>query len=430
MGLSRNKFIRVLFLSVIITLPFDSFPLPINSVYKPLSIIPILITFFYSLKINGFKLFIKPFLVLFLLLLLLTSFLNSFLIDIYSGFNLFIIEIIILVITVGSFNFFIGYLSPTNFKKILNQGVEIVINLFIIIGSLQLMGRFIDPGGLIEKLNSIFLYRSDLSRIQFLSGEPSYGVRMVILFLTLKYYVNNKFHFNLKTLWLLILVLFSGSTFGLYYIVIFMTLLLIINYKYSNKIIINTCLIGVFFFAFYHIIPLTQNFISDYAKSKIDSAFSIINHFTMDNLVAIAQIDGSIFLRIFNPIIGLKMFLDNFFIGVGGENFTYHYLDYIIKDYPFALQYDAVESVYYENTRITPKSMIGKLLSEFGALGLIILIFLIKICLNVKDKFIIPLSAYVMSVLVNYDSYIYFPLILAICLIYYQNSKTFFFIDQ
>ena len=426
MRLSRNKFIRVLFLSTIITLPFDSFPLPINSVYKPLSIIPILITFFYSLKINGFKLFVKPFLILFLFALLLTSFINSFLIDIYSGFNLFTIEIIILVITVASFNFFIDYLPPTNVKKILNQGVEIVINLFIIIGSLQLMGRFIDPGGLIEKLNSIFLYRYDLSRIQFLSGEPSYGVRVVILFLTLKYYVNNKFHFDLKTLWLLILVMLSGSTFGLFYIVIFMILLLIINYKHSNKIIINTCLIGVFFFALYNFVPLLQNFVSDYAKAKIDLAISIINEFSIDNLVAIGQIDGSIFLRSFNPIIGLKMFLDNFFIGVGGENFTYHYLDYIIKDYPFALGYDAVESVYYENARITPKSMISKLLSEFGVLGLIILIFLIKICLNPKDKFIIPLSAYVMSVLVNYDGYIYFPLIFAICLIYYQSSKKYF----
>lgn len=424
MLLGKNNLTSVLLLFTIITLPFDSFPLPINSVYKPLSILPITVTFFYSLKVFKFKLFVKPLFIFFLVAIILTSLFNSFLIDDFSGFFKFFIEIIILLMAITSINFFFINLNNDQFKRILNRGVELVINLFVVVGTLQLISRYIDPYGIIEKIHDLFIYRHDLSRIQFFSGEPSMGIRMVVLFLSLRYYINKKFLFDLKTSWLLVLILISGSTFGLIYVFMFTTIFLLIKNIKSKKLIIN-----VFFIVFTLIIlneslPLIKNFIPEYSKNKVDSLISVVNDFSIDNLLAIAQIDGSIFLRVFNPIIGFKIFLDNYILGVGGENFSFYYIDVISNDYPFALKHDTVASVYNGEIKITPKSLLTKLLSELGILGLFFLVFLARLCLKVKTYFLLPLSAYILTTLINYDSYIYYPLIFAICLLYFFVSHT------
>jgi hypothetical protein len=428
MNIDKDYLTKYLFKCFILFLPFDSFPLPfLDSVYRPLSILPVLFIFLLHIKnfIPSKKINLYTFIAL--ISVILISIYNSFFLNIYDGLFKFLFELLILYITYQSLIICYLNIKSEDFNLIIKQSIKIVIKLFIIIGLLQLTSRFYSSFNLLTNLiNSLFLYRSDITRIQFFSGEPAMGFRMVILFISLSIFINKGLNLSrINFVIITLLLLLSGSTFGILYLLLyFFTIIFIffiynklsifLFFKYLLFIFLSIILFNIFLF---DLLPY-------YTQNKINISFNIIKSLSFDKLLFYSKIDGSLFLRIFNPIIGYKIFLDNWIIGIGGENYQYYYLNYIIKYYNYALSYNSVLDVFITKNSITPKSLIIKLLCEFGLFGFFICLYLFRKVLffSRKSIFIYPLASYFLVTTINYDSYIYMPLIFSFFILNYHNK--------
>jgi hypothetical protein len=428
MYLNKDYLTKFFFKCFIIFLPFDSFPIPfLNTVYRPLSILSVLSIFLLHLKyfIPSRKINIFLFTVLFFIFFI--SIFNSFYLNIYDGLFKFLFELFILYITYKSLIICYFNIKRDDFNLIIKQSIDIVIKLFLIIGILQLLSRFFSTFNYITSLiNSFILYRSDISRIQFYSGEPAMGFRMVILFLSLNIFINKGLSISkINILLISLLLLLSGSTFGIFYLFLYFFSILFI-YCIYNKIKIY------YFFKYFLILFLSTvlfyiflfDLLPYYTQNKINISLNIIKSLSFDKLLFYSQRDGSLFLRIFNPIIGYKMFLDNWVFGIGGENYQYYYLNYIIKYYNYALSYNSVIDVFITKNSITPKSLIIKLLCEFGLIGFFICFYLFRnvVFIAKKSYFIYPLASYFIVTTINYDSYIYMPLIFTFFILNYHKN--------
>lgn len=428
MNIDKDYLTKFFFKCFILFLPFDSFPLPfLNSVYRPLSILPVLSIFLLHLKSFIPSRKINLFFFVAYVAIISISIYNSFFLNIYDGLFKFLFELLILYITYQSLIICYLNIKSEDFNLIIKQSINVVIKLFIIIGLLQLTSRFFSSLNLLTNLiNSLFSYRNDITRIQFFSGEPSMGFRMIILFLSLYIFINKGLSLSkINFLLISLLLLLSGSTFGIFYLFLYFFSILFI-YCIYNKIKIY------YFFKYLFILFLSItlfyiflfDLLPNYTQNKINISLNIIKSLSFDKLLFYSQMDGSLFLRIFNPIIGYKIFLDNWVFGIGGENYQYYYLNYIIKYYNYALSYNSVIDVFITKNSITPKSLIIKLLCEFGLIGFSICFYLFRNVLFIAKKslFIYPLASYFIVTTINYDSYIYMPLIFTFFILNYHKN--------
>ena len=429
MFLNNYSFSVKLFCLFFISLTFDSFPFGfLNSVYKPLTIIPIILIFLLSFKKSFF--FISKKLVYLFIFLILTSFFNSVFINKYDGFLKFTFEIVFIISAVHCLNFTTRNLSLNDLKRILAYLSSKIVNLLIFVGFIQFFGRFNNFFNQISYyLNSIFIYRHDESRIQFFSGEPSMGVRVLIFFLIVSYISDKKKSF-LQLILAFSLIVLSGSTFGILFLVILAIVYFFLSSTNRTKFFFKSLFFVLIFFLLFNIFVLYAiDLMPNYTQNKFQILISIYENFTFEGILKIASIDGSFFLRVFNPIIGFQVFAENPIIGVGGENFKYYYVDLIQKNYPFALNFPTVNEVYQNSSQITPKSMISKIMSEFGLIGLIIIIYSYKKILNYlkKDRKLIILGSFIVAMSINYDGYIYLPMIFFFFLLkkYYKINNEF-----
>lgn len=420
MSLSKDKLLGFLFQFTVITLPVDSFPWPISFVYRPLTILPLVLTLLFF---QSSKLFVKPKQIIIFCLLIVLSLVNSYLIGSYSGFIKFSIEVLLIIFFIHSINIFLIHIDREKVLTLLRKSINITLTVFAIIGSIQLFARFFNPNGVFDVLMSIFTHRFDLSRIQFLSGEPSMGIRMVIFFVSLQVLVNKEFSIDLVKITLFFLILLSGSTFGLVFTFIYLLLLIFIrkNFlitlvkKYFFRAVILILLISSTFPFLYGLLPV-------YAQNKMNILGDVISNVSFNNLLSIASLDGSFFLRVFNPIIGFRVFYENFLLGVGGENFQYYYIKYITEFYSFALNYPSVMDVKNNLSSITPKSLVARLLAEFGVIGLFLMLSFLKRMFHLRNIYSAPLIAYILALALNYDSYIYLPLIFSYLILNHLNE--------
>lgn len=412
-----NLKIEELFKWFLITLPFDSFPFPINFVYRPLVIIPILlITLFFSKN----HLMVPKNIFLALIAISIISLFNSFFLGEYTGLKKFIFQIILIIITIHSINVVFTRVATERIIEITKKSVRLVLSMLVIIGTLQLIGRFFNPFQLLEKLNSLFAYRFDSSRIQFFSGEPSMGVRMVLLYICLAITLNDFKANKMKIIALILLILLSGSTFGILFLLLMILIYLLLS---RGKNLIFTKEFGyfiVFLLAFSLLYPYLISILPQYARNKISYIPQILSELSLDKILLIASNDGSFFLRLFNPIIAFNVFMDNWILGVGGENFQYHYMNVIQTNYSFAESFETIQKVKDGSISITPKSLVLRIAAEFGLLGVI---FLIIYYYNlIKTKSFPWIRTFLIVVVLNYDSYIYIPLIFLLVFFFFLKS--------
>jgi hypothetical protein len=405
----------------VILLPFDSFPFPIEFVYRPLAILPIILVFFIG---NKSKIYVSKFLLIGLIFVLFTSLLNSIYIGESNGFKKFIIEIIIILVSVSSLQKILIHLNLEKIKNIVKKSTRIVLLLFVIVGILQFISRYANPFNFMDYLNSIFTYRFDNNRIQFFSGEPSMGVRTVIFYIGLAISLNDFSKNKFKIIILFILILVSGSTFGLLFLLLFIIILLIIRYGKNLFFRKETWSFFLLFIIIIFLLPYITKLLPQYAQNKISYIPSILNSLSFDQIINIASLDGSFFLRVFNPIIGFQVFIENFLFGIGGENFQYYYIQVIENKYRYALGYPTIQSVSQGLISITPKSLIIKVAAEFGIIGLIYFcVGLLKV-LNLKEKNFLWVKVFVLALIINYDSYIFLPLIFGLLFLKRINTTS------
>ena len=416
---------RISFIFII----FDSFPIPIDFVYRPLSIFPLAILALNRLKFLFLKNKVhlpKKIFYFFLIILFISIYQSVINYKNLSGLIKFILEIIVIIIIYNGFmRGFELSINKKGIKSNLRSSFKLVIYALILIGTTQLLFRFLNLENLTNTLNSLFTYRYNASRIQFFSGEPSMGVRTIVFFISMYTFILEKKVPYLVWFLVLFLIFFSGSTFGILFIVLF-------GFFYSIlKSSLKTILINLLFFILtviiiYFLLPLLLNYLSPYAQNKINLVYRLISSLDSENLLLIAERDGSFFLRIFNPIIGFLVFLNNLF-GVGGENFKFEYIATINEYFPFALNHNTVQKVLFEGSEITPKSLIFKMLAEFGLFGFWIILFtfnrLRKIIKDNSDLFL--LFIFILTLSINYGSYIYIPLIFTLSLFYFINKKNY-----
>jgi len=422
------KFEIFLFRLSFIFIIFDSFPIPIEFVYRPLSIFPLAILALNRLKIlfKNNKVYVsKKIIYIFLSILLISIYQSAINYKNFSGLIKFILEIIVIIIIYNGFmRGFELSLNKRGIKSNLRSSFKLVIYALIFIGTTQLLFRFLNLTDLSNIINSLFTYRYNSSRIQFFSGEPSMGIRTVVFFMSMYAFILEKKVPYLILFLVLCLIFLSGSTFGILFIILFGFFHSLL--KSSLKTLFRNFLIFLFFSTIiYFVVPLFLVYLSPYAQNKINLVYMLIASLDFETLLLIAEKDGSIFLRVFNPIIGFFVFLNNPF-GVGGENFKFEYITTINEYFPFALNHSTVQKVLFESSEITPKSLISKMLSEFGLFGIWIILFTFnrfrKIIKNNSDLFL--LFIFIFTLTINYGSYVYIPLIFTISLFYFINKKT------
>lgn len=421
MALNRHSLNKTLLTLFIFSLALDSFPIPfVNSVYKPLSIFPIIFITLLNLNWTSPKIKVRPVLLVFLYSILIISIILSFSIDEFKGFKKFFFEIIIIIIVAHSNWVILNYFELTELKRIIGKVSHITFKALLGIGFLQLLSRFSSVILTITtKINTLLIYRHDESRIQFLSGEPSMGVRTLIFFLILSRICGIKLP-KLQLGMAITLVLLSGSTFGLIFTILFISIYIFLNSKNKITLFIRSFKIFGYFLVGAFLLKKSTFLLPEYAQSKLEVVETILLNFSTDTFIAIAQYDGSFFLRVFNPIIGLIIFLDHWILGIGGENFTFYYSQYITDYFPFAKTFPTVAENLYYRSEITPKSLVVKLITEFGIIGIVGILTTTRFLLNVSDRhnLLIPIIAFIFALSINYDSYIYFPLIFSFSLIH------------
>lgn len=407
---------------------FDSFPLPIDFVYRPLSIFPLAILAFFRLHALFYNRKVhvpKKIVYIFVAVLLISIYQSAINYENFSGLNKFLIELIILFIIYNGFmRGFELSVDKKGIKSNLRSSFKLVIYALIFMGITQLLLRVFNLIELGNNINSLFTYRYDASRIQFFSGEPSMGIRTIVFFISMYTFILEKKVPNLIVFIVVFLIFISGSTFGILFIILFGLFYLIL--KSSLKTLLRNLLVFLLFTTItYFIVPVFLDYLSPYAQNKINLVYRLISSLDSETFFLIAEKDGSFFLRVFNPIIGFFVFLNNPF-GVGGENFKFEYITTINEYFPFALNHSSVQKILFESSEITPKSLISKMLSEFGLFGIWIILFafnrLRKIIKDNSDLF--PLFIFIFTLTINYGSYIYIPLIFTISLFYFINKKT------
>jgi hypothetical protein len=423
--MQTSSLLRKVFRVFIFTIPFDSFPLIGTSVYRPLSILPLAVIFFISLYTKKTINLKRSTAVIFLIALSIT-YIKSFLYNDYGGAIKFTVEVVFISISIISILYvFRHYESKELFFSDLKRASSITIVTILTISYIQLFSRFISTiQPFTELINSLVSYRYDISRIQFLSGEPSMGVRMLVFMLCLYYISNNSRIPKLFLIMSSILILMSGSTFGIIFLLLFIAVYLITTINNPYKLFKNTLIFIVFSIITIFLIAQISPYLSPYAQSKISKVVEITTSLDLATIISISKYDGSLFLRLFNPIIGLMIFMDNFLIGVGGENFSILYMDYVQQYYPFASKHDTVLNHYKYGLDVTPKSFYSKILAEFGIFGfLVFLKYALKAYNKSKhdDRFKM-LFAFLIALMINYDSYIYLPLIFGYLLLVYHNK--------
>lgn len=142
---------------------------------------------------------------------------------------------------------------------------------------------------------------------------------------------------------------------------------------------------------------------------NVDADIYFINRFKNFSLSYLYYNDISIFIRITNPIIGLRMFFKNGLLGVGGGNFGFYYPEYILQDYLWVLDvYDGANEVAYtvETFSANCKSLLPRIIGETGIVS-ILYITVVICCLKKVFKYngdFVLTAAVLLGCILQFDS--------------------------
>ena len=289
----------------------------------------------------------------------------------------------------------------------------------IFIGFIQVPGELLGLHEVNQVITSIFSYRYTPGRIHLLSGEPSWAARYILFVIVISFFVNARSIGHIRAA-LYVLLFFTGSALGF-----FSGLLLLIAFKLTHSAMTIGAIAKSSFVLFSLLLAFVNYDIllsfSPYAIDKIDRVFLLLSNLSLEHIMTIASIDGSVLARIVNPIISIDLALSYPF-GVGGESFRYWVLEKI-QQYGYA---GSSSDEYILGSGSTPKLLIAKIAVEHGLLFLIALSVLFARLYNgmktPRLKFLL-LSVPIMTV--SDDSYLFYGLILPICIAFlaYRNRR-------
>lgn len=423
--MEERKINRIIILAFLL-LPFDSLPYLFKiSVYRPYFSIILFLLYFILYIINKKKLE-KEILISFVII----SFFNVysyyrgvFYYDDFSGFKKFFVSTYLGWITFSSsFIFFKKKILRLKTKKFLKYFSDLnkkIIIIPLIIGFIQALGVVkLIPLSYIKKLNLLFTYRSVGNRVQMVSGEPSMAMKILIL-CTCAMMLDKKNKKNNNILWILIIInfLFSLSTAS-YLLLIIILIIYFLELKWKKV-----------FFKLVLLIPsilvcssIYTNLLSEdnYTLKKINLVKKLIYNFSDLNFVNSALMkDGSAFMRIINPLIGIIIGFKNAIFGTGGGYYYKEYSIIIYEKFPYALKFPTVLKSINGINMITSKNFYTTIIAENGFIVFLGILFLLMkmrkkikiISKNQKNPYIILLFISMCIVNFQMDSWMYINVI-------------------
>ena len=404
-----------LFYMGILSSSLDSFPLFINiSTYAPyFSVLFFCVYLFLHHSKNDSSFSKKEFLYFLIITFsyLFSFFMGTLVYDDIDGFLKFSVQLTIAVLLYKSFNCYFKKLPPKEYVQIFSRKFIVYTIPVLIIGIIEIL--LINKAKIYSSLVSFFSWRVTPERIQLISGEPSWGARLLLVLLAIIPLTGyNKSRQNLLTIISLILLFYTGSSLGILCMIIYYSVVYF-RYKYIKYILLFS---SVFIFS----APIVYNSLNDYTKNRLE-ALSQLKENNLETL-AVEAGSGSIMARLGNPIIGLYVGIDNPITGVGGGYYYKYHYEYLTKYFPNAL---SIKNIY--ETGVTTKNLFSRIFAEMGILGFITLLWpLVWLLKNViyKDRRMLGIYVCMILLTLNFDTLFHiYPLILFCFLLNYPQRQ-------
>lgn len=384
----------LLFVLTIFFLPYDSLPFFNYSVYSPSSvvfIVPALILHLITKpKISKINLCFLLFFFISALHSLLSGYIYH---DLYTSVK----HIVTLLVMLSSFLVAEYAFTFKEHYKMYTQAFIGAFALSLLAGCLQLLNQFNLQIGFIRWFTSLFVTRLYDVRIQMLSGEPSWAVLHLLVLIPFLYYSDYRSKFKDYSTGIAILLFFLAfSSYGYAVFLLSFVLFVLLCGKLDH---IFKYLLYILFFTFSSIIVVNafiQCFgINDYYAHRFSLDFYLNNN--------VLENDGSIFVRLVFPYIGVLEFLD-FPFGYGGGFYYLKAGEYLSEFFSYGLNYGEVY-YYFTNNSMKPMCLYAKLLAEEGIFAILIFYFfysILKKCVSKREKYLWCLA---MALNFNFASY-------------------------
>lgn len=416
--------INLFYIMGIFFIPFDSFPIfPLETSHRPITVFPLLIYIFFQIIYRKIPKLALQLGLLYLILVFYTFFTGYLWHGSFRGLGKFAYTSTILYLLIfSSVCFFQSYKTNNrNITKDLGKIIIITSIIPLIVGWIQLLSLFgILPMSVFDDVTHLFSYRVHFHRIQMTCGEPSKSVRLIFLLSFLSLPIAKKQYWYLIFMGnLLLMFFFSASSLGFMMIpaILFFQILLFPSFKLF-KIFFGALLISIL------IGRIGWELLPAYTTNRLENLFDLVLNLSYEEVVALASIDGSFFTRVFHPIIGFHMTIENWGVGVGGESYFYQFPSMINKYYNFATYMKGTTGTSLSGENMaTPFSMYSKIASEFGILGISFFIGVNyrvykKIKAHIKkfpdEKYYSWILSFSLALIAFYASYIYFHYVLVI----------------
>ncbi|KML28312.1 hypothetical protein [Priestia aryabhattai] len=316
----------------------------------------------------------------------------------------------IMTLLVGSVVFIvfsnISFIMAENkgYSKIVHTSSLFIFFILVGIGFLQTTNQLLGVFSFIDKITGAITENVYTARVQLLSGEPSWATMHMLTFgfLFIGFYTKTKRKiFLVITIAISVIFFFSLSFYG--YTVLFLSffIFLIVSKKVKPVYIITFIVGAILIIA---LLPIIINSlgIDNYSSGRF---LKLNNIHSIEDLL---YIDGSFFVRIVFPIIGVLNFTDSPLFGVGGGQSFINLKEFITLYFDKGLIYPEVYNNVYINPEVfTPRNLFAKILGEEGLIGFLLYIFfLVRIYIKAKHNST-ELFAFslVLSIMMNFDSY-------------------------
>ena len=406
-----------LFLLIVLLLPFDHFIYAPGGYIKQVAFYPVFLYFLMyirDMKMGKAQIFISLF-------TLINAFVFSLIKSDFSQFSKIIFVVTVFNVVVAIFN---DIKKTINFNTFIKYIVWSSI-IPIIFGLYQIQYRY--AGFQLSIIDNLISFISgnvltNTGRLSYFQSEPAYaGVYLnIVLFLS---FINSPFSSRFfKYIYssiILLMIFFTGSIFSFFIFFLGSIGYLFCHVKVSIKYILFICLIflftGVSFF---------NQIIDGYTISRLSSLSSI---FTYNDFLDIVSIDQSLFIRLMQPLMGLEIALNSWFLPLGIENSYFFYPDLYI-DYSAYLPSSTsqIEPIINREIRTTPNNLFVKILIEFGIIGFVCFcVFWVKMLKKIffSHSVLFPIFCALTAIILQIDSYIYFTSLFTLLFIIHETKN-------
>lgn len=438
-----DKSIVLFSLLALVCLPFDSLPNLFSTIYRPLSLIFImlaspLVMMRYIINYHGSFLvvFFKKHFILLLFFVVTVPF--SYFSTYSFGFPFEGSHDYTLSLLLGMATYFVLTESFDIIQEQLKSNhsfIELIITWLAII---YIPVLFI---GIVEMLIMIGILSIDVKmmligwavpyvhdRIQLFSGEPSWASMHLIFIIPI--YLHQVRISKLYIIPLIIsveLILFSFSMQGILTLIIAIFTLFVIYIK-KIKTVYFIIIIGIIISLALVWLFISHQYADSYFVTRIYDSFEI-NH-----IFDIIYLDGSFFVRLIYPTLAIMMGFNYPILGIGGGNFRYMFSDVLPRYFSRGFQFREVVYNYSTNTS-NPKNLLARLFGETGILGTMIFsFFLYTVLIKIKTikselrPFLVIWVVFVFANMMQFDSFAYMHLWVVLSVIYslkqeHENEK-------